>query len=63
LVIKDSVINATKKELNDLKEKHDSEVKELFENKDTYKFVDQMKHFKNEWAIKSSDEDRKLIAT
>ena len=40
LVVKDSVINATKKELNDLKEKHDSEVKELFENKDTYKFVE-----------------------
>lgn len=40
LVVKDSVINATKKELTDLKEKHDLEVKELFENKDTYKFVE-----------------------
>lgn len=22
-----------------------------------------MKHYKNEWAVKSADEDRKLIAT
>jgi len=46
-----------------LKTKHDSEVKELFENKHTLKFVKQMKHYKSEWKAKSSDEERKRIAT
>ena len=54
---------STKKEFENLKKTHDIEVKELFENKDTYKFVKQMKHYKNEWQEKSSDEDRKSIAT
>ncbi len=62
-MVKATEIAATKKEFNDLKSKHDAEVKELFENKDTYKFVTQMKHYKNEWGVKSSDEDRKMIAT
>ena len=46
-----------------MKSKHDTEVKELFENKDTLKFVKQMKFYKKEWADKSDDEDRKKIAT
>ena len=38
-------------------------MKELFENKDTLKFVKQMKFYKKEWADKPDDEDRKKIAT
>ena len=55
--------DVTKKEFENLKKTHDIEVKELFENKDTYKFVKQMKHYKNEWQEKSTDEQRKTIAT
>jgi len=57
-------------ELKDLKEKyeklrsqHDAEVKSLFENKHTLKFVKQMKHYKDEWWAKTGDTDRKQIAT
>ena len=56
-------LEKTKKEYESLKSKHDTEVKELFENKDTLKFVKQMKFYKKEWANKSGDEDRKKIAT
>lgn len=65
-----SQAEAANKELKELKEKyeklrtnHDSEVKELFENKHTLKFVKQMKHYKDEWWNKTGDEDRKKIAT
>jgi len=63
-------LEKSEKELTDLKlkfdnlrSKHDSEVKELFENKHTLKFVMQMKHYKDEWWAKTGDEDRKKIAT
>jgi len=56
-------LEKTKKDYESLKSKHDTEVKELFENKDTLKFVKQMKFYKKEWAEKSDDEDRKKIAT
>ena len=56
-------LEKTKKDYESLKSKHDTEVKELFENKDTLKFVKQMKFYKKEWANKSGDEDRKKIAT
>jgi hypothetical protein len=42
---------------------HDEEVKELFENKLTIKFVKQMRHYKEQWATNSGDDDRKKIAT
>ena len=65
-----SQVDASNKELKELKEKydnlrnkHDSEVKELFENQHTLKFVKQMKHYKDEWWAKTGDEDRKKIAT
>ena len=56
-------MNKAKQDYESLKSKHDTEVKELFENKDTLKFVKQMKFYKKEWADKSGDEDRKRIAT
>ena len=46
-----------------MRTKHDAEVQELFENKDTLKFVKQMKFYKKEWSDKTSDDDRKHIAT
>jgi hypothetical protein len=46
-----------------LKQQHDEEVKELFENKLTIKFVKQMKHYKEEWQNNSGDDERKKIAT
>ena len=46
-----------------LKSKHDSEVHDLFENKFTLKFVKQMRHYKQEWAQKTAEDDRKRIAT
>lgn len=46
-----------------MRTKHDNEVKELFENKHTLKFVKQMKHYKDEWWAKTGDDDRKKIAT
>jgi len=56
-------LKQTKEKLELLSKEHDSEVKELFENKYTLKFVKQMRHYKQEWAEKTGDEDRKKIAT
>ena len=56
-------LSKLKKDYDSLKSKHDSEVKELFENKDTLKFVKQMKFYKKEWSTNSGDDDRKKIAT
>ena len=46
-----------------LRTQHDQEVSQLFENKHTLKFVQQMKHYKDEWWAKTGDDDRKKIAT
>ena len=56
-------LDSTQKTLATLQKKHEEEVKELFENKHTLKFIKQMKHYKDEWWSKTSDEDRKRIAT
>jgi hypothetical protein len=56
-------LSKTKKDYESLRTKHDAEVQELFENKDTLKFVKQMKFYKKEWSEKTSDDERKHIAT
>lgn len=56
-------LNKVKKDYESLRSKHDAEVQELFENKDTLKFVKQMKFYKKEWSDKTSDDERKHIAT
>ena len=56
-------LDKVKKQYDSLRNKHDAEVKELFENKDTLRFVKQMKFYKKEWSTKTADEDRKQIAT
>ncbi len=56
-------LQKTSKEYESLKQKHDEEVTELFENKDTLKFVKQMKFYKQQWGEKTGDDDRKQIAT
>ena len=52
-----------KKDYDSLKTQHGQEVTELFENKDTLKFVQQMKHYKNEWQNNEDDDTRKRVAT
>jgi len=42
-------LEKTRRDYESLKKQHDQEVTELFENKDTLTFVQQMKHYKNEW--------------
>lgn len=56
-------LNKTAQSFDKLKQQHDNEAKELFESKETLQFVQQMKHFKEEWTQKTSDEERRLIAT
>ena len=51
------------KEYKTLRDNHDAEVKEIFENKETLRFIKQMEHYKHEWDANSSDESRKNIAT
>jgi hypothetical protein len=51
------------RDYDSLKTQHDQEVTELFENKDTLKFVQQMKHYKEEWQSNEDDESRKKVAT
>lgn len=53
----------SRKDYESLKQKHDQEVKELFENKDTLRFVQQMKHYKDQWQSNDDDDSRKKIAT
>jgi len=46
----------------DLKEVHDSEVKDLFENIGTLKFVKEMRFFKKEWDEQITEKKRKKVA-
>ena len=41
---------------------HEKEVKELFENVDTLKFVKEMKYFKKQWQDQKTVKKRKKIA-
>lgn len=52
-----------RRDYDSLKTQHDQEVTELFENKDTLKFVQQMKHYKEEWQNNEDDDSRKKVAT
>ena len=56
-------VNKTATSFEKLKQQHDSEAKELFESKETLQFVQKMKKFKQDWMQKTSDEERRLIAT
>ena len=56
-------LGASKTRYDSLRSKHDAEVKELFENKTTLRFIKEMKKCKKEWAEKTGDEDRKQVAT
>ena len=52
---------ATKK-YEDLKSVHDKEVKDLFENVGTLKFVKEMRFFKKQWEEQKTVKKRKKIA-
>ena len=56
-------LSTVAKSYESLKTMHDQEVRELFENKYTLKFIKQMKHYKEEWKSKPADDERKRIAT
>lgn len=56
-------LQKSQRDYESLKKQHDQEVTELFESKDTLKFVQQMKHYKNEWQTNDDDDSRKNIAT
>lgn len=50
------------KKYTDLKEVHDQEVKDLFENIGTLKFVKEMRFFKKEWDEQITEKKRKKVA-
>lgn len=50
------------KKYTDLKEVHDEEVKDLFENIGTLKFVKEMRFFKKEWDEQITEKKRKKVA-
>lgn len=45
-----------------LKKEHDKEVKELFENVGTLKFVKELRFFKKQWKDQKTEKKRKKIA-
>ena len=51
------------KKFENLKSQHDGEVKELFENKNTLRFVKQMVFYKKNLLTKQGDEEMKNIST
>lgn len=55
-------LESAMKKYTDLKEKHDSEVKELFENIGTLKFVKEMRFFKKQWDDQKTEKKRKKVA-
>jgi hypothetical protein len=50
------------KKYSDLKETHDKEVKDLFQNVGTLKFVKEMRFFKKQWDDQKTVKKRKKIA-
>lgn len=55
-------VETTVKKYKKLSEMHEKEVKELFENVDTLKFVKEMKYFKKQWQDQKTVKKRKKIA-
>ena len=47
----------------ELKTMHEKEVKELFENIGTLKFVKELRFFKGQWAAQKTEKKRKKIAS
>ena len=50
------------KKYTELKDSHDHQVVELFENINTLKFVKEMRFFKKEWDQQKTEKKRKKIA-
>lgn len=55
-------LNKAMRKYTDLKEVHDQEVKDLFENIGTLKFVKEMRFFKKEWDEQITEKKRKKVA-
>ena len=47
----------------ELQKMHDKEVKELFENIGTLKFVKELRFFKGQWQAQKTEKKRKKIAS
>ena len=51
-----------KQKYTEVKATHDKQVKDLFENIGTLKFVKELRYFKSQWQEQKSEKERKKIA-
>lgn len=56
-------MSEVEKKYGELKTMHEKEVKELFENIGTLKFVKELRFFKGQWQAQKTEKKRKKIAS